>query len=37
MLEYRKAWTGEKLDMIMQEWNMHDEDTPEVELEEDGQ
>ena len=37
MLEYRKAWTGEKLDIIMQEWNMHDEVTPEVELEEDGQ
>ena len=27
MLEYRKAWTGEKLDIIMQEWNMHDEVT----------
>mgnify|MGYP003125579755 FL=1 len=37
MLEYRKAWTGEKLDIIMQEWNMHDEVTPEVELDEDGQ
>ena len=37
MLEYRKAWTGEKLDIIMQEWNMHDEATPEVELDEDGQ
>ena len=37
MLEYRKAWTGDKLDMIMQEWNMHDDATPEAELEEDGQ
>ena len=37
MLEYRKAWTGEKLDIIMQEWNMHDKVTPEVELDEDGQ
>ena len=37
MLEYRKAWTGEKLDIIMKEWNMHDEATPEVELDEDGQ
>tara|TARA_Y100001970_G_scaffold77370_1_gene98325 strand:- start:6162 stop:7217 length:1056 start_codon:yes stop_codon:yes gene_type:complete len=38
ILEYRKAWTGEKLDMIMQEWNMHDTvDAPEEDLVEDGQ
>ena len=38
MLEYRKAWTGEKLDIIMQEWNLHDtNDSPEEELVVDGQ
>ena len=38
VLEYRKAWTGEKLDIIMQEWNLHDtNDSPEEELVVDGQ
>ena len=38
VLEYRKAWTGEKLDIIMQEWNLHDtNDSSEEELVVDGQ
>ena len=38
VLEYRKALTGEKLDIIMQEWNLHDtNDSPEEELVVDGQ
>ena len=38
MIEFRKAWTGEKLDIIMQEWNLHDtNDSPEEELVVDGQ